>query len=247
MKTVENEYEAALWTCLGVLGLLTLGVWMLAGCDSERGGKTISAADCIRAEQQHEADIRKEANAPGMPAADQQRIASVMADRAAREQYELAQCSKFQFNQRLELAQASAPRIYLSPQEGSGEKAIGQPSSDRQKQSMALTGHASHPINAGGQAVSGVATASDRFYLRSGLENSANQLVRDSAEREQQSSGAGREGNCGGGAPFGNPVPGKPGYVTSPNPPSQGYIDVRGYSTGTEVIDPYTQQPIRVP
>lgn len=36
------------------------------------------------------------------------------------------------------------------------------------------------------------------------------------------------------------PVPNKPGFVTSPYAPKQGLVDVRGFPSGTEVIDPYT-------
>jgi hypothetical protein len=39
---------------------------------------------------------------------------------------------------------------------------------------------------------------------------------------------------------FGNPVPGKPGLVTSPFAPEGGYIDVHNFPPGTEVKDPYT-------
>ena len=39
---------------------------------------------------------------------------------------------------------------------------------------------------------------------------------------------------------YGTPVPGKPGLVTSPYSPNSGYIDVRGFSPGTPVKDPYT-------
>lgn len=40
--------------------------------------------------------------------------------------------------------------------------------------------------------------------------------------------------------PYGIPVPGKPGFVTSPYSPKSGYVDVRGFPGGTEVKDPYS-------
>lgn len=40
--------------------------------------------------------------------------------------------------------------------------------------------------------------------------------------------------------PYGIPVPGKQGLVTSPFSPDSGYIDVRNFPPGTEVKDPYT-------
>lgn len=48
-------------------------------------------------------------------------------------------------------------------------------------------------------------------------------------------------------APFGVPIPGRSGYVTSPPQLPAGVIDVRGYRPGEEVVDPYTGQLIRVP
>jgi len=47
--------------------------------------------------------------------------------------------------------------------------------------------------------------------------------------------------------PYATPVPGKPGYVTSPHAPYQGYVEVRGIATGTEVRCPYTQKLFVVP
>ena len=43
-----------------------------------------------------------------------------------------------------------------------------------------------------------------------------------------------------GNRPYGTPVPGKAGLVTSPFAPDSGYVDVRSFPPGTEVKDPYT-------
>ena len=43
------------------------------------------------------------------------------------------------------------------------------------------------------------------------------------------------------------PVPNKPGFVTSPYAPKQGLVDVRGFPSGTEVIDPYTGKVFLTP
>jgi hypothetical protein len=40
--------------------------------------------------------------------------------------------------------------------------------------------------------------------------------------------------------PYGVPVPNRPGFVVSPFSPNGGYVDVRGFPTGTPVKDPYT-------
>jgi len=40
--------------------------------------------------------------------------------------------------------------------------------------------------------------------------------------------------------PYGTPVPGKPGFVTSPFAPDAGYVQVLGFPPGTRVEDPYT-------
>jgi len=47
--------------------------------------------------------------------------------------------------------------------------------------------------------------------------------------------------------PYGVPVPGKPGYVTSPHAPESGYVDLRGFQRGTEVKCPYTNKIFLVP
>jgi len=47
--------------------------------------------------------------------------------------------------------------------------------------------------------------------------------------------------------PYGIPVPGKQGLVTSPFSPDSGYIDVRRFPPGTEVRDPYTGKTFLTP
>jgi len=47
--------------------------------------------------------------------------------------------------------------------------------------------------------------------------------------------------------PYGTPVPGKPGFVTSPHSASAGYVDVRGFPPGSEVKDPYSGKIFLVP
>lgn len=47
-------------------------------------------------------------------------------------------------------------------------------------------------------------------------------------------------------APYGSPAPGKPGFIFSPYD-DKFLIDVRGFPPGTEVQDPNTGKPLRVP
>jgi hypothetical protein len=48
-------------------------------------------------------------------------------------------------------------------------------------------------------------------------------------------------------APFGIPVPGKKGFVTSPFSPDGNFVDVHAFPPGAEVKDPYTGKIFRVP
>lgn len=47
--------------------------------------------------------------------------------------------------------------------------------------------------------------------------------------------------------PYGTPVPGRQGFVTSPFAPDSGYVDVRGVPPGTEVKDPYSGKSFLAP
>lgn len=47
--------------------------------------------------------------------------------------------------------------------------------------------------------------------------------------------------------PYGVPVPGRAGFVTSPFAPTRGFVDVRGYPPGTEVKDPYSGKVFLTP
>ena len=47
--------------------------------------------------------------------------------------------------------------------------------------------------------------------------------------------------------PYAIPVPNKPGFVTSPYAPKQGFVDVREFPSGTEVVDPYTGKVFLTP
>jgi hypothetical protein len=50
------------------------------------------------------------------------------------------------------------------------------------------------------------------------------------------------------GLPYGIPVPGRKGMVTSPYTPDEGkYVDVTGFASGSVVKDPYTEKFFRVP
>jgi hypothetical protein len=47
--------------------------------------------------------------------------------------------------------------------------------------------------------------------------------------------------------PYGVAVPNRPGLVTSPYAPNQGFVDVRAFPSSTEVMDPFTGKVFLTP
>ena len=47
--------------------------------------------------------------------------------------------------------------------------------------------------------------------------------------------------------PFGVAVPNRPGLVTSPYAPTEGFVDVTGFPSSTEVMDPFTGKVFLTP
>ncbi len=47
--------------------------------------------------------------------------------------------------------------------------------------------------------------------------------------------------------PYGVAVPNRPGLVTSPYAPSEGFVDVRAFPSSTEVMDPFTGKVFLTP
>jgi hypothetical protein len=75
-------------------------------------------------------------------------------------------------------------------------------------------------------------------------EPAANAVTTNSATPSLPALHANREGAPP--VPYASPVPDKPGFVYSPHNPKF-LIDVRGFTPGTEVVDPNTSKPFKVP
>jgi hypothetical protein len=75
-------------------------------------------------------------------------------------------------------------------------------------------------------------------------EPTANVVTNNSVTPSSPALHANREGEPS--VPYASPVPDKPGFVYSPYNPKF-LIDVRGFPPGTEVVDPNTSKPFKVP
>jgi len=199
----------------------------------------------IEEQRRTEAELLAERNGPPIAQGDYHRLEAALAFKREREQLEQARYARFQWEQKLALAQASSPRMLMSGGEiPSDYRQVEYGSSGTRRQiafnrKPGLTGAAySRVQGASGQEWNHPA----RFYVR--------QLQEDSATQADAAANANEVGQqaqqADGDAPYAIPVPGRPGYVTMP-PKMGGYIDVRGYAPGALVMDPWTKTVIRVP
>ncbi len=222
------------------LTLLLMGSLLgsLASCANRDRppSQVITAQNFVEDQRRLAAELRSEACGPAIAPADYKRLMAAMAFKRERAQRELAQFAKFQTDQKLNLAEASAPKMMVT----SGEI----PSNYRQVEFSNARTH--HRVLSSGVAYSQVGQGSRQdypagFYRRQMQEDSAAQAETAFNEnaRSQQQQGDPE-------TPYAIPVPGRPGYVTMP-PKMGGYIDVRGYAPGAVVMDPWTKTIIRVP
>jgi hypothetical protein len=258
--------------CISTIAIIVT-VTVATGCSTSSETKHIAKvmtvyqvlAENARKEAKLRAELRAEANDPGIPRADARRMMVVLNQQRRKDDQGLAAYEKFKTDQQIALAQASAPRITINTggegvpdlntltakymhgsrygKSSSRNVLVDYTPSDsfnkyRVTDQSFLNQNTAH-------AVAKAAPAS--FYRRQLLERSADQLVQRSAEAIRNAAAADQTTSTDTGEPFADPVPGKPGYATSPPTRTIGQIDIRGYAPGSRVLDPYTGQVIRVP
>jgi len=242
MKKIECGYlmASSLYLSAAFLGLLNPTTSRAA---QNLKNTQITAAQAAEIERiRYKAELRREANWSGLTRKEIFRVRAVLAARKARADREAALYEQFKFQQKLALAEASAPKtyVYLNGQ----PPANGDFSSLSQQIERAPGVTYSKPrTQTYAPAQTSKTIYPDRFYRRAGTEDG---LDRQDIRLDIQQSREDAEAllNM---APFGVPTPGRPGYMTSPPQNFRGFIDVRDYSPGTTVIDPYTGQRVRVP
>ncbi len=199
-------------------------------------------------ERSKAAEIRAEIMGPTMTRAETAKVAALLGVRKQRADRELVAYEQFRMDRQLALAEASAPRPRTVINNYMGTPGRDQPTGMGVAQSRgvrrvaySLAATPQQPDRAFLSAEPGPPrqkTYPARFYRRASQEESVD---KQAAALTAQSL---LEGLA---PPFGQPVPGMPGYVTGPAPSSKGVIDVRGLSPGMEVRDPYTGEHMRVP
>lgn len=223
---------------------------LLVAQSAEAGPKWNAAQEpWDQVERRKAAELRAELMAPVMTRAETEKVAAVLAARKQQAQREFAGYQQFKIDQQMALAEASAPRSYtvINNYMGNPEK--------RQPSATAYT-NTSGGMRRIGYSQPATPESADRdflaaesrqrrqktyppnYYWRAAQEESADKLAAALATQSQRDAMT---------PPFGQPVPGMPGYVTGPAPMIKGYIDVRGLTPGTEVQDPYTGSWMRVP
>ena len=241
MKTIECGYLMASSLCLSaaILGLLNPTTTHAAQI-FESTEITAAQADEIERVRYH-AELRREANWSGLTRKEIAKVKAVLVARKARADREAALYEQFKFQQKLALAEASAPKtyIYMNGQPPAGGEMSMTPGGE---QFPGVT-YSKPRMQPYAPTRSSKTIYPDRFYRRAGTEEGLDrQDVRLDLQQSREDAEALLEM-----APFGVPTPGRPGYMTSPPQRFKGYIDVRDYSPGTTVVDPYTGQHVRVP
>ena len=202
--------------------------------------QTVLSAD---KEMAYQAGLRAEAKAPGIPALDLRRVSTMMASVKQQGEKTIASNAKYQ--------------IALAGSLRGGQRWKPAQSATYIRTSIET------PVS-GSRKVSGIGgVISDKALARSVRDEGARQIARDSAEQQaasEQQAPAGKAKAAAeqekqsqpamsndSGIPFGTPVHGRPGFVTSPFSKSGGFIDVGGYPSGTKLLDPYTGRTFLVP
>ncbi len=225
----------------------------LANAGEKTWKAVITAREAVAEQNKMEAELRAEANAPGIGRTEFHRVMAVVNETKRREERETAAYEKFKMDQQLAIAQASAPKIYVINGGGSApdtemHKATYTRASNTRSGAAyqkAAYGSIDKSFLLRDSATTQVKEVPARFYKRQVLERSADRIVQSAAEAS--AAAANENAPTDSGSPFASPVQGKPGFVTSPPSSGGGMIDVRGYNPGSTVRDPYTGQVIRVP
>lgn len=222
-------------TCCLPLPALLLPVLFLSACETADLATQKKMARMFQEDQRRtEASIIAERNGPPIARADYRRLTATLALKREREQTELARYARFQMDQKLALAQASAGKMLIASPNG-----ISAPQQVSYRYRKVRAEQAT--VQESDRAALSEGDYPDRFYTRQVQENSVAQAEAEAAATAASSSAQGE-----GDAPYAVPVPGKPGFVTIP-PKMGGYIDVRGYAPGSLVMDPWTKSIVRVP
>lgn len=186
---------------------MVIALTLATGCSTTSGNKSTTRTKVITPEQlvaesmRQEAGLHAEAIAPGMPRSDFRRMMVVINERKATADQELAEYEKFKMDQRLALAEASAPKITVI----NGEGMQGVPASNPLPGNYSSVAHYSNgesqyirtsntspyprtvqsvanPLSQPQDMGTAVAIAAPtRFYKRQALENSADRMEQNAA------------------------------------------------------------------
>lgn len=197
-------------------------------------------------EQRHRDDaLRAEANANYLTPRECRLVSAALAARKARAEAEIAAREQLRLERRLAIAAAAAAEKSREAG-GGGERVAGSVAPDVAGAGVAEPAARSvisflTPVQPGVSVEVPVPQRAAPLRVEGGLQ-------RNQPEGRREGTGVSQDARpLIGTAPFGVPIPGRSGFVTSPPQLPAGVIDVRGFQAGEEVVDPYTGQPIRVP